>query len=106
LVKSIRLLIVASLALASLGLAGAALAQSAEQPPEEEVKDVVIRNDKPGEELLPSLLPRGERRGEEVGAGVLPFTGADLTLFVVLGLAAIGAGTVIVRRARSGGAEA
>ena len=35
-------------------------------------------------------------RGEE-----LPFTGADLTLFVATGLAAIGTGAVIVRRTRS-----
>ena len=35
-------------------------------------------------------------RGEE-----LPFTGADLTLFVATGLAAIGTGAVIVRRTSS-----
>jgi LPXTG-motif cell wall-anchored protein len=49
--------------------------------------------------------------GETVGRGVspaaeqpsgetLPFTGADLTLFVAIGLGAIGAGAMIVRRTR------
>jgi LPXTG-motif cell wall-anchored protein len=49
--------------------------------------------------------------GETVGRGVspaseqpsgetLPFTGADLTLFVAIGLGAIGAGGMIVRRTR------
>ena len=40
-------------------------------------------------------------RGEE-----LPFTGADLTLFVATGLAAIGTGAVIVRRTRSKDSDA
>ena len=49
--------------------------------------------------------------GEEIGTDVapapaqpsadtLPFTGADLTLFVVIGLGAIAAGATIVRRTR------
>ena len=33
-------------------------------------------------------------------SGSLPFTGADITLFVVIGLAAIGTGAVIVRKTR------
>jgi len=48
----------------------------------------------------------GEQIGEQVPApeardtGTLPFTGADLTLFVVIGLGAIGVGAMIVRRTR------
>jgi hypothetical protein len=34
------------------------------------------------------------------GEGLLPFTGADLTLFVATGLAAIGTGVVVLRRTR------
>ena len=34
-------------------------------------------------------------------SGSLPFTGADITLFVVIGLAAIGTGAVIVRKTRA-----
>jgi hypothetical protein len=37
---------------------------------------------------------------EEAGEGLLPFTGADLTLFVATGLAAIGTGVVVLRRTR------
>lgn len=35
------------------------------------------------------------------GANTLPFTGADITLFVIIGVAAIGTGTLIVRRTRA-----
>jgi hypothetical protein len=37
---------------------------------------------------------------ENAGEGLLPFTGADLTLFVATGLAAIGTGVVVLRRTR------
>jgi LPXTG-motif cell wall-anchored protein len=37
---------------------------------------------------------------EQPSNGALPFTGADLTLFVAIGLGAIGAGAMIVRRTR------
>jgi LPXTG-motif cell wall-anchored protein len=83
--------------LASMSLAGAALAQSAEQPPEDEVRGEVIRNEQP--EQAPDLLPRGDQ--PDVAPGVLPFTGADLTLFVVVGAAAVAGGALIVRKARS-----
>jgi hypothetical protein len=40
----------------------------------------------------------GEQRGAE--AGELAFTGADLTMYVVIGLVAVGSGILILRRAR------
>jgi hypothetical protein len=43
----------------------------------------------------------GGTGGTGGGTTVLPFTGADITLFLVIGLAAIGAGAALVRRARS-----
>jgi LPXTG-motif cell wall-anchored protein len=60
----------------------------------------------------PSGSVEGNNQGPEVQAetvepagrpasSTLPFTGADVTLFVVIGLAAIGTGTLIVRRTRS-----
>jgi hypothetical protein len=103
-VKGIRLLVIACVVLATIGLAGAAFAQSAEAPPEDEVKGEVIRGDQPGpqEDVLPSLQPRGG----EVAPGVLPFTGSDLALFVVIGVAAIAGGTAIVRRARASRVQA
>ena len=38
---------------------------------------------------------------EDPQGSALPFTGADITLFVATGLAAIGTGAFIVRRART-----
>lgn len=43
---------------------------------------------------------------ESEGAGLLPFTGADLTLFVATGLALTATGLVIVRRTRARREEA
>ncbi len=87
--------------LASMSLAGAALAQSAEQPPDDEVLDEVIRNEQPEQapDLLPDLQPRGDQ--PDVAPGVLPFTGADLTLFAATGFAAVGTGTILVRATRA-----
>jgi hypothetical protein len=100
-VRILRATVLVALILASMSLAGAAFAQSAEQPPEDEVRGEVIRNEGPDEapDTLPSLQPRAEQ--PDVAPGVLPFTGSDLTLFVVAGAVAVGAGTLIVRRARS-----
>lgn len=66
-----------------------------------------------GPRILPSVIERGEPdRPEAVlnrdttpppreERGPLPFTGADLTLFVATGLAAVATGSVVVRRTRS-----
>jgi hypothetical protein len=100
-VRTFRATVIVAMILASMSLAGAALAQSAEQPPDDEVLDEVIRNDQPEQapDLLPDLQPRADQ--PDVAPGVLPFTGADLTLFVVVGAAAVAGGTLIVRKARS-----
>jgi hypothetical protein len=100
-VRILRATVLVALVLASMSLAGAAFAQSAEQPPEDDVRGEFIRNDQPEEApgVLPSLQQPGE--DQDVAPGVLPFTGSDLTLFVVVGGAAVGMGTLLVRRARS-----
>jgi hypothetical protein len=42
-----------------------------------------------------------EGAGEEAGAGgELAFTGADLTMYVVIGLVAVGSGILILRRVK------
>jgi LPXTG-motif cell wall-anchored protein len=41
-----------------------------------------------------------QSRDTSTDSGTLPFTGADVTLFLVIGLSAIGAGTILVRRTR------
>ena len=84
--RSIKLMITAVFLLALMGLGPVALAQSTGgnvQPP-----------GIGSEEVDPSV------RSESPSSGTLPFTGADLTLFVVIGLGAIGAGTLIIRRTR------
>jgi hypothetical protein len=66
-----------------------------------------------GPKVLPSVIERGEPDRPDVvedefippppeeERSPLPFTGADLTLFVATGLAAIATGSVILRRTRS-----
>jgi hypothetical protein len=66
-----------------------------------------------GPQVLPSVIERGEperppavqpNRQEtppDDSNNRLPFTGADLTLFVATGLAAVATGGVILRRTRS-----
>lgn len=51
-------------------------------------------------ESQPAFFEGGtDNGGDSGGPTVLPFTGADVTLFLVIGLAAIGVGAVLVRRA-------
>jgi hypothetical protein len=63
------------------------------------------------QEYPPSPAPGGEGAGEERGggeaegageeqAGELAFTGADLTMYVVIGLVAVGSGILILRRTK------
>jgi LPXTG-motif cell wall-anchored protein len=61
-------------------------------------------NEPPGPEIEAEEVSPSEAGPSELGddgGGVLPFTGADITLFAVIGLSAIGTGAVIVRRTRS-----
>ena len=44
--------------------------------------------------------PPPERNPLEDPPDTLPFTGADLTLFLATGVAAVGTGTIVVRRTR------
>ena len=50
-------------------------------------------------ESQPAFFEGGTDNGDSGGTTVLPFTGADVTLFLVIGLAAIGVGAALVRRA-------
>jgi hypothetical protein len=99
--RSIRLVLVGCLVAAAMGLAGSALAQttgSAEQPPDDVLGEQIGNETQPGgDERGPSVL--GDVTPSERGAA-LPFTGADLTLFVLAGAIAVGAGITLVRRAR------
>ena len=84
-------------------LTGAAAAQENDKYSNDGPKILpsVIERDEPerpdaviNERITPPDEPADER-------GPLPFTGADLTLFVSTGLAAVATGSVIVRRTRS-----
>ena len=84
-------IIIAAVVLA-LTVAGSAAAQ---YPPK--VKGNQIQgNEQPTRNEGPLVLPQQVAPDD----GSLPFTGADLTLFVVAGLSAVGIGMLVVRRTR------
>jgi hypothetical protein len=92
--RSRRFFVAAALAVSSLALPTAALAQT----------DPYTENEP---EVLPTRLENEEPQGtspeaaERTSDGTLPVTGAELTLFVVTGLAAIKTGATIVRRTKA-----
>jgi hypothetical protein len=94
------IVVVSALALAgALMMMGTALAQ---QEPYGNGRPVVSPNlitraDQPASNLL--------RRSPNVQGQTLPFTGADLTLFLATGLGAIATGAVIMHRSREGRAR-
>jgi hypothetical protein len=84
--RTTRILMLALATLAVLWLAGAAMAQEDPYPPGGGVGGA------------------GEGRDGDVGAadeGGLPFTGAEITLYSAIGLGAVGAGVLILRRTRT-----
>ena len=89
--KSIRVFLVSMFVLSMLALASPAGAQ---QYPPDVLGDVIRRDPQPIVE--PEVLHR-----RITTPGILPFTGADLARFVLIGFVTIGAGVVIVRRFRT-----
>jgi LPXTG-motif cell wall-anchored protein len=53
----------------------------------------------------PNVQDITDEQGAVEEGETLPFTGADITLFVVIGLAAIGSGALIIRKSRPRGQE-
>ena len=51
--------------------------------------------------VQPTLIIGGETEEIPEEPGSLPLTGADITLFAATGVAAVGTGTLILRRTRS-----
>lgn len=83
----IRRLIAASLLLlAMMSLSSVALAQYAPEPPK---GDIIQKH--------PTAPDVG---GPSTNSSTLPFTGADVVVILLVGFAAIGTGTVLVRRSR------
>jgi hypothetical protein len=95
--RTIRVAVVVGVVAVVLGLMGSAFAQSAEQPPDQVQPNIINRGGN-GDDVLGTLFP-GQERGASTGA--LPFTGADLALYVGAGAVAIAGGAVLVRRTRS-----
>ena len=87
--KTVRVTLVAAFLLSMLAFAAPAQAQS--YPPD--VLGDIIRRD-PTPVVEPEILNRPP------SPGILPITGADIARFVLFGVVAIAAGSVIVRRFR------
>jgi len=103
--RSFRAMVIVATVIATMSLAGAAFAQSAPDT-QPDVEDTVEQG-APGTQggvLSEVVNPVAE---EVAGAGstlqgpVLPFTGGDVVLFVVIGLLAVGSGSLILRRTRA-----
>lgn len=86
--KALRLMLVAGVIAAALALMGPALANHGSGSGQHVHGDRDTR------------APQGQRVGSVQG-GTLAFTGAEVTMFVVIGAVAIGAGYLMVRRARA-----
>jgi hypothetical protein len=87
--RTMRWVTVVLAMVAALWIAGPAMAQ---YPPSPEPGAEGAGEDRGG---------AAEGAGEEAGAGgELAFTGADLTMYVVIGLVAVGSGILVLRRAK------
>jgi hypothetical protein len=106
--SSIRIFVVAAIVMGAMGLMASALAQtggSAEQP--EQVLPNRINQPGGDNEVLPEFFSGpAERPSTAPAPAALPFTGADLALFVGAGFLAIAGGAALVRRSRRRGIEA
>jgi hypothetical protein len=88
--RTMRWVTVVVAMVAALWIAGPVVAQ--EYPPSPE----------PGAEGAGEERGGGqaEGAGEEAGTGELAFTGADLTMYVIIGLVAVGSGILVLRRTK------
>ena len=96
----IRMLMIAgAVGAMSLVPAGAAFAQedpySGEEP---QVLPTRIENTQPEAGTPEDNVAGAEAADRQPSSGVLPFTGADITLFLVTGMAALGTGSMVLRR--------
>lgn len=85
--RSLRRIVLVFMTLFIVGLGPAALAG----PSGGNVPDSDVR----AETVTPSV---SQPSAVAEKSGTLPFTGADVTLFTVIGMSAIAAGTIMVRR--------
>ena len=97
--KAVKLILAAMMVIAMMSLGGVAVAQegSGEQPPIVQPD----RTQRPGPNA-PEVAPTIQERG----GTALPFTGSDVTLFVLVGAGAVGLGTVVLRVSKARKVEA
>jgi hypothetical protein len=93
-VKFLRISVVGLLLAAFMALGGVALAQTGSDYNPPEVGPNVITQ--PGPVPAPDAGPSIQDRGQ-----TLPFTGGDVTLFLIVGAGAVALGAVAVRAARA-----
>jgi hypothetical protein len=89
-VRTMRWVTVVVAMVAALWIAGPAVAQ--EYPPSPEPGGEGAGEERGGGEA--------EGAGEEAGTGELAFTGADLTMYVIIGLVAVGSGILVLRKTK------
>jgi hypothetical protein len=93
-VKFLRITVVGLMIAALMTLGGVAMAQtgSGDTPPEVEPNRITKPQPAPAPGAGPSVQGRGQ---------TLPFTGGDVTLFVIVGAGAVALGAIAVRAARA-----
>ncbi len=92
--KFLRIMVVGLMVSALMALGGVALAQTGSDDAPPDVK--TERQERPGPVAPPGSGPTILDRGQ-----TLPFTGGDVTLFVIVGAGAVALGTIAVRAARA-----
>jgi hypothetical protein len=91
----LKALLMAAMVCAFMGMTATALAQSGTvKKPKVEAETLTET------ESQPAFFQSGTDSGSTSGGGtsVLPFSGADVTLFLIIGVSAIAVGAVLVRR--------
>jgi hypothetical protein len=93
----LKALLIGAVVCAVLAMTGTAFADPSGTVKEPEVKAETLTS----VEGETASFDGGTESTGSGGTTVLPFTGADIALFLVIGLAAIGAGAALVRRTGS-----
>jgi hypothetical protein len=96
--KAVKLFVAAMMVIGMMALGGVAWAQegSGEQPPV--IEPERVNRPGPGPDVAPTI--------QERGGTALPFTGSDVTTFVVVGAGAVGLGALVLRVSKARKVEA
>ena len=99
--RSIRICLVAMVVVGAMGLMGSAFAQGSAEQPGDQVQPRIFQQGQPGEDddVLGVVFP-SQDRAPSPAPSALPFTGADLALYVAAGGLAIAIGSSLIARTR------